>query len=49
MATIKRAAGEISILGNGKLIDGEATINVIRQYTSLDIIYTLETDAWNIV
>lgn len=46
---VKRAAGQIVIDGNGKNIDGSGTITVIRKYTNLDLIYTVETDSWHIV
>lgn len=46
---IKRTADQIVIDGNGKQIDGHDTITVIRQYTTLDLIYTVETDSWSII
>jgi hypothetical protein len=49
LVTIKRAAGKVKISGNGKLVDGSAQVNVILKYTSLDIIYTVDTDTWNII
>lgn len=49
LVTIKRAAGEIVIDGNGKQIDGGDTITVIRKYTSLDLVYTVDSDSWNII
>jgi hypothetical protein len=49
LATVKRAAGQIIINGNGKLIDGNTTLRINVKYTSLDIIYTVETDSWHVI
>jgi hypothetical protein len=49
IVTIKRAAGPVTINGNGKTIDGDATVKLIIKYVSLDLIYTIETDSWNII
>lgn len=49
MATVKRTDAELTINGNGKQIDGDTTVTLTVQYTSLDLLYTLETDEWNII
>ena len=49
LVAVKRASFEIIIDGNGKTIDGSDTITVNRKYTTLDIIYTVETDSWHII
>jgi hypothetical protein len=47
--SIKRTAGLVVINGNGKLIDGSSTLRINVKYTSLDIIYLVETDSWHVI
>jgi len=49
LATVKRVGGSVIVDGNGKLIDGETDWTINVQLTSLDIVYLVETDAWNII
>jgi hypothetical protein len=49
LVTIKRAAGAVTIEGAGRNIDGVSNWVVNVQNTSLDIIYTVDTDSWSII
>jgi hypothetical protein len=45
-AYITRAMDQITIDGNGKTINGETSITVTEQYTTLNIVYITEIDGW---
>lgn len=49
IATVKWTAGSVVVDGNGKQIDGKDSWRINVKYTSLDIIYLVETDSWHIV
>lgn len=47
--TVKRTDAEVIILGNGKLIDGDSSVTLYRQYVGLDLVYSLDGGFWSIV
>jgi hypothetical protein len=49
ISSIKRTAGQVILDGGGRLIDGNSTLRINVKYTSLDVIYTVETDSWHVI
>lgn len=49
LVVIKATNGNVTINGNGNNIDGDNTVIIRRNFTGLDMQYSLEADAWFIV
>ncbi len=47
--SVKRTDGEVVVDGNGKFIDGDATVTLSRQYVGLTFVYNLAGDIWSII
>lgn len=44
--TVTAATGAVVLDGNGRDISGRPSLTISQQYTSLDIMYSIELDAW---
>ena len=48
MVQVKRNNSKVIISGNGKTVDGSATVTLSKQYVGLTLIYSQEADSWGI-
>lgn len=44
--TIIRTDATVTADGNGKMINGQPTVTLARQYVALELTYVLDVDAW---
>ena len=47
--TVNRTNGEVTVNGNGRTINGEASITLSRDKTSLDFFYSSDLNKWYII
>ena len=49
LVKVKATNGNVTIEGNGNNIDGDSSVIIRRNFTGLDMVYSLTADAWFIV